>query len=289
MKKKLIFIIISFALLIIGCDSDASSNATQDQTNLIKKITLKTFSLTPESNTKRIQYYLNNQVIADTTFNHLDQWISRNVITTNGNATSYQTFDNSNILTYQQNVTYDALGRLIERRDILPSNNFKTYTYNSNDNSVSVTTTFLNEPNSPTFFLSKFHYHPNGLLFKQTFAPNSTNEHSITFDNFKPLSFQNVESPNLNLNYNFYTNPMPANILKSILEMNNLTLRNLSLNNINFYCNYYPLLENVTNSNTSTTYQTTFNNLNYITNKIRTQVNLNNNSSFVEEELYFYN
>lgn len=115
MRKLIQALSLCLVALMASCDSESSTVATESTMSLVKRITLQTYSQTPQDNTKRIRYYLNNQVIADTTFNHLDQWISRNVITVSGNTKSYKTFNNSNQLTFQQDLIYDTSGRLIER------------------------------------------------------------------------------------------------------------------------------------------------------------------------------
>lgn len=289
MRKLIQALSLCLVALMASCDSESSTVATESTMSLVKRITLQTYSQTPQDNTKRIRYYLNNQVIADTTFNHLDQWISRNVITVSGNTKSYKTFNNNNQLTFQQDLIYDTSGRLIERRDVLPYNNSKTYVYNDIEGSVTIYTTFQNQPNTPTFYLATFYFHSNGHLFKESLGADNPDIRTVTYNNLQPLSFQSTNNPNANLVYEFYPFPKPANLTIPILEMNNTMLRELSIRNVNAICNFYPFYANTTIGNFTITYQSTFNSSDYITNFTTTRVNNTSGASLTEEEIYIYN
>lgn len=289
MKKLVLLLCVFLTTTIVSCESNSSSVATESTMSLVKKITLQTYSQTPQDNTKRIQYYANNQVIADTTFNHLNQWISRNVITENGNTKSYKTFNNSNQLIFQQDLIHDASGRLIEKRDVLPSTSSKTYVYNDVEGTVTIYTTFLNQPGNPSFYLATFYYHSNGLFFKESVGQDNPDIRTVVYNNLQPVSYQSTNNPSINLTYAFYPFPKPSNFTTSILEMNNIMLKDLTIRNINTICNFYPQYTNTTIGNFTTTHQATFNSSNYITNRTRTQVNNNNSGTFTEELIYFYN
>jgi hypothetical protein len=284
-----------FALLliltIISCSSSSENNSVNNLMSLTKKITYSTQSLYPESNTKQIQYYTNNQVAADTTFNAANQWISRSVITTNGTTKIYQTFDTSNQIIEHREVVYDSQGRIISRRTFVPENLIiVSFVYNA-DNTVTANSIYTTDLS--THYIATFFTNSDGLIYKEdTFTaanPPVAFETTLLFDNLRPTSLFYSTSSNA-LTFDYYDQPKPSNILKSVTELNNQVLSGLSLTKMAEVGNFYYKRPDTNSNGTISTYQTDFNANHYIEHYKSTYVNTTgNNNMLTTETFYYYN
>lgn len=135
--KKLKHLLLSvFAISIISCTSDPSENNSDNLMTLSRKVTINTQSLYPESYSKQIKYYSNNEVIADTTFNSANEWVSRRVITVNGTTKTFKIYDPTGAIVRHNEETYDSQGRVTSRTTFIPLNLIiVSFVYNS-DNTV---------------------------------------------------------------------------------------------------------------------------------------------------------
>lgn len=264
----------------ISCSNDNSEeNTTPSNQNLMtlnKKIINQSYESNPSANYKRIQYYSNNEVIADTVFNYLNQWTSRYIKVTTGNAINTQQLDTNGEIISQQEITYDNQGRIIQRRTDFPNNVMViSFEYNSDNSVIAKATNTLDNSviNIGTFFKNN-----DGLIYKKT-PYNSTASIELIYDGLKPTA---MTSPTQTLNFDYFTNPMPLNILKTTTQLNNMALSNLILTPIaqsgNFY--YKPAGNN---------YIANFNSNNYLEYTKTTDVNSTNNTQMVRETFYYYN
>ena len=83
-----------------SCSNDNIEEPTtpsnQNLMTLKKRVINQSYSINPTANYTRIQYYSNNEVIADTVFNYLNQWTSRYIKVTTGNAVNTQQLNTNN-------------------------------------------------------------------------------------------------------------------------------------------------------------------------------------------------
>lgn len=261
-----------------SCSNDNIEEPTtpsnQNLMTLKKRVINQSYSINPTANYTRIQYYSNNEVIADTVFNYLNQWTSRYIKVTTGNAVNTQQLNTNNEIISQQEITYDNQGRIIQRRTDFPNNVMViTFEYNS-DNTV--TAKITNSLDNTSNILGTYEKNNDGLIYKRT-PYNSTSSTELVYDGLKPTS---MISTNQTLNFDYFPNPMPSNILKTTNQLNNMALSDLSLlpiaQNGNFY--YKP-----------SNYIANFNSNNYLEYTKSTNINSANNSETIRETFYYYN
>ncbi|WP_396144157.1 hypothetical protein [Flavobacterium sp.] len=293
LKTSLLFLCIT--LLSISCSNDNVEEVTTPQSNqnlmtLNKKITFQTYSQNPTYNTKRITYYSNNVVIGDTIFNNLNQWTSRYIKITNGNIETTQQLDTSGQIITQQEITFDNQGRIISRRTNFPQNVITvSFEYNT-DNTITVKAT--NTMDATVSIVATFYKNSDGLIYKKI-SPNGigvpgTTEETLQFDGLKPTSFT-IASQSSVINFDYYSNPMPLNLLKTTNQLNNSVLSALTLTVLATNGNFYYKRNNFSNSSGTTTYQTDFNINNYIEYYKSTSLSNTNNNSSIIESFYYYN
>lgn len=258
---------------------------------LNKRVIFNTQTLNTNLNTKRIQYYNNNQIIADTTFDYQNAWIKRDIIFFNGTTKIFQTLDNNGLTINQREEYYDTNGRLTGRQTIVPNNNILaiSYVYNS-DETITVNSTNLVDQSIT--FIRKYYKNSNGLIYKETgtstFPTVQNYENTLFFNSLKPTSITSSISP-LMENFEYYNNPKPSNLLKTNTELNNVVLNGLTLRGMAEFGNYYFKLNDGTTNNSAVTYETNFNTNNYIEYYKSTYISNSNNNLLTTEIFYYYN
>ena len=278
LKFYSLLFIIDFFCLSISCSNDTSEDTTtpsnQSLMTLNKKIIHQTYSSNPTANYKRIQYYNNNEIIADTVFDYSNQWTSRYIKVTSGNTINTQQLNTNNEIISQQEITYDNQGRITQRRTDFPNNVMViSYEYNSDDSIITKATNTLD--NSVTI-LGTYYKNNDGLIYKKT-PFNSSTSTELIYDGLKPTT---MTSTSQTLNFDYFTNSMPLNILKTTNQLNNMALSELSLLPIAQYGNFYFKPSN---------FIANFNSNNYLEYTKSTTINNTNNSEMIRETFYYYN
>jgi hypothetical protein len=292
---KTSLLLVCITLLSISCTNDNTEETTTPPSNqslmtLNKIITHSTNSQNPSLNTKRIKYYTNNITVADTIFNHLNQWTSRFIKITNGNIETSQQLDTNGQIITQQELTFDNQGRVISRRTNFPQNIITvSFEYNS-DNTITAKAT--NTMDATVLIIAIFHKNSDGLIYKKvatnTLGVPGTSEENIQFDGLKPTAVTFSSSPTI-LNFDYYSNPMPLNLLKTTNQLNNSVLSALTLTGVALNGNFYYKRNNSTTAAATITYQTDFNVNNYIEYYKATSLNNTNNNLSIIESFYYYN
>jgi hypothetical protein len=283
MKNLVLFVLANILLLLTSCDSSETTNndtANNQQTeNLLKIVTIQTYLNNPSQNTKNIKRFENFEVVSDSTFDYQNQFISRNTISINGLTKTYKSFLNNGTLTSHREENYDSQGRLVGRHTYEPvSALYFTYVYN-NDGTVS--SNYFNELDNQTTTFRTFTKNNDGLIFKENSSFfNTTTNQTENYEGNATLDGQKLISTNYSGTINtfqYYPNPMPSNMLKSVDKLNNLIIGGNELRYLAYYGNsYYKVDDNVI---------TTFNSNNYITYTKSTNTNLN----VTRESFYYYN
>ncbi len=283
---------LAFLLIISGCISCTSDSTTEEPTenanSLYKRVTFQTQSQNPASNTKEVQYYSNNEIIADTVFDSSNQWTERKIIFFNGTTKVFQTLDTSNQITYHREETYDSQGRITGRRTYVSNNNIiaVTFTYNP-DNTV--TANALNLVDQTVTTIATYQKNSDGLIYKEVrINAGQTIESTLQFNNLRPVSLNNSVNSSV-ITFNYYTNPKPLDLLKSPDQLNNKVLYGLSLLKMAEEGNSYFMQIGSSTSTTTTTYQTTFNGSDYINYYKSTYLNTSGNNLLTTEMFYYYN
>lgn len=292
---KTTLLLACFTILSISCSNDNAEETTPPPSNqnlmtLNKRITYTTFSLYPEASDKRVQYFSNNTIVADTVFNHLNEWTSRYVKTINGNIELTQQLGTNNQIISQQEITYDNQGRIISRRTNFPQNvTTVSFEYNS-DNTV--TAKAANGLDGTISTIAVFHKNSDGLVYKSVYedpsATSGTSEGFLQFDGLKPTALFTSTNPTL-YNFNYYPNPKPLNLLKTTNQLNNIVLNELNIMYLAISGNFYYKWNNTTTTEGAVTYQTDFNDNNYIKHYKKTRLTNSNNSTTTTESFYYYN
>lgn len=281
------------ASLLASCTNDnpiESSDEAQDEMTLNKRIIYHTQSQFPTSNIKEVEYYSNNEIVADTVFNHLNQWTARKITITNGTTKTYQTLNTNNEIIEHREVTYDNQGRITSRRTYVPNNLIiVSFVYNP-DNTVTANAT--NYQDGTVFQIATYHKNNSGLIYKEfknnTLGNSGVFEGTLQFDGEKPTSLTFVDSPTVTT-FDYYTNPMPSNLLKSVDELNNNVLSGLTLTRLAESGNFYYKRNGGSSSNGTTTYQTDFNTSNYIEYTKSTYLGGGSTNQLTTETFYYYN
>ena len=285
MKTLNLFLIVSIITLFASCENTDSITNTEEL-NLEKVVTFFTIANNPTYNTKNVKHYLNNEVVSDSTFDYQNQFVSNRLITMDGLTKIFKAFSNTGELIGHKEENYDSQGRLTGLHEFLPfpSALFFTYTYNSDD---TVTTKYYNELNGTTTEYRTFTKNTNGLIEKENgnFYNNSTNqienyEGSATLQNQKLISTNYFGTVT---NYNYYPNSMPANLQKTVNELNNLIIMGNELRYLAYNGNsYYKAKDSDITIFNSENYKTYFKSV-----YINTTVTPNVTST--TERFYYYN
>lgn len=273
-----LFFCISFCLF--SCSNDENNDSKADQ-NLM---TLKRVEFVSESSnghySKRIRYYLDNQVIADTLFDEHNDWQTRYVTLTVGSTKKSIAYNVDGSSQTLQNEDYDTEGKITGRYTAPETNAISfTYVYNSDNTTTSV---LHNNITGQTSDYKKYYKNINGLIYKELdIATNQ--ESSISFTAEIPYS---ITKNNTTTIFNYFQNPMPSNLLKTTTQINNSILVENELQKIATSGNYYYKQTNTP----FTTYATIFNELNYKT--LEKSIITNQNSSNITTTYtvsYIYN
>jgi len=273
----------SFLLLLASCESSDSIN-NENNNELKKIVTITTFSANPEYNTKNVKRYINFEVVSDSTFDYQGQFLYRNEITTNNGIKAYKTYSNTGELSQHREENYDTQGRLIGRHTYLPpSALYFTYIYNDNG---TVDSKYYNELDGQTITFRTFTKNSNGLLFRNNYSTyNSSTGQSQNFEdnaNIQNQKLISVTQSQVTTNFEYYPNPMPSNLRKTVNELNNLIVMGNELRYLAYDGNYY-YKENDTDI-------TTFNSDNYKTyfKSVYTNNHVTPNTTTTTEKFYYY-
>ena len=262
-------------LFVISCSTD-SANDTSEM-NLVKIESFYTNSDNPTSNNRKVTYFENNEAFVDSTFDYQDDFLRRTVVTNDGLTKTIKVFTNTGELAEHREENYDSQGRIVGRHTYEPpSALFFTYVYNDDG---TVSSKYFNEIDNQIVTFRTFTKNTAGLLFKQNFsAYNFTSGQTENYEynaNIQSQKLVSVNEAGTITTFQYYPNPMPANLQKSVNELNNLIVKSNELRYLAYNGNYYYK----TDDNTITT----FNSENYITHVIST------NNNVVVEKFYYYN
>ncbi|WP_445453919.1 hypothetical protein [Flavobacterium sp. 25HG05S-40] len=284
MKNFNLFIFGSILTLLVSCDSTDTTNNVQTN-NLEKIVTLTTYSDNPTYNTKNIKRYANFEVVSDSTFNNQDQFIYRTVITTNGLTKIIKTYLNTGEVSEHREENYDSQGRLIGRHTYEPiSALFFTYVYNDDG---TVTSKYYNDLDNQTTTFRTFTKNTDGLIYKNNYSYYDFNTgQTVNIEDIASSQGQILLSNNYSgtvTMYQYYPNPMPANLQKSENELNNLIVMGNELRYLAYNGNSY------FKANDSDI--TTFNSANYKTyyKSVYTNTAVTPNTTMTTEKFYYYN
>lgn len=285
MKLKNLFLGL-VATSFFSCSSDSDSTNNSNLT-LHKRVIVRTQSLNSEALTKEVQYFSNNEIIADTIFNHLEEWTHRKVTTTNGNTKTYKTYTVSGEVTAHREETYDSQGRITGRKQLIPENILAiSYSYTA-DESVTVEATNLID--QTVSYVGTYFKNNQGLIFKEnrpaTFDPTTITEGTLLFEGLRPIEYTNSANT---ISFDYYPVAKPATILKSTTELNNTVLLGLSLIKMAEEGNFYFKRNNESTNSVSTTYQTDFNENNFIEYYKSTYINAAANNNLLTTEVFYY-
>ncbi|MES2748520.1 MAG: hypothetical protein V4648_09070 [Bacteroidota bacterium] len=290
MKNLKSLIISAIAISVISCASESSENNSENEISLNKKVIINTQSLYPDSYSKQIKYYSNNEVVADTTFNIDNQWVSRRVITLSGTTKTFKTYDPAGAVIRHSEEVYDNQNRIISRRTYIPLNLIEVSFVYNNDGTITANATDVST--QITSYIATYLKNSDGLIYKEvrpTIGPNPvTVESTLLFDNLKPTSLINSVSTTT-ISFDYYSNPMPTDILKPTVALNNEVLLGLSLIKLAEEGNFYYKRNDSSSNGTTTTYLTNFNASDYIDYYKSTYLNTTSNNLLTTEIFYYYN
>ncbi|MGV8993975.1 MAG: hypothetical protein ACOH1O_07720 [Flavobacterium sp.] len=266
---SLLFLAIS-ALVISSCSTDDIAPYNNENANI--KVLKKTIKYAPsEQNyeSKQIVHYnMNGEIVADSTFDATSNLISYIVRSSVGMTKYRKTYNAQNILTFTDVYIYDNLDRLIETSG---SRN-ATFVYNP-DNSISQFSETYND------VLIKFTVNANGVLNSMhEFIPNYTK--FLEYEGLVPTKYLFDFGGVYECEY--YSNPMPSNLIKSPTQLNNLALSSTALEHIPMGGNYY-----LKDFGGFWKYEIEFDSLNYMTYSKSINVD-DNQQEHSSSEKYFY-
>ena len=270
--KKFIYFIGSLVILIVlaSCNEQESNTflPTENLQSLRKVINYSPYMANFTS--KRVQNYLNNKIVNDTTYNALGSYTERRDYFYTPTLNSIFKYDATNTLIGK------SQGKIIKIEYLNGSNQINSkvlITYDANNiyystvNSQGVSTlTFNLKTNSDGFIYYQSSYLSNDIK-------------TLQYLNDKPIAFENNGLDTTY--YDYYTNSKPSNLLKSTVEINNEVLTNSSpIEHAYRLNNHYQK-----NHGTYLFYDTDFNSNNYINYIKYTSEIVGLNS----ESFYFYN
>jgi hypothetical protein len=223
MKK--IFLLAFTAVTLASCSDDDTTPAENEMTlQRTEKFTPSQQAYTSGSanSFKRVQYYENNRVVADTTYDTQGAVYGYVSHTYTSNTYTRHNYGN-NQAERATKYTFDTQGRVTHAVDILqfPSaeNVPPSYVYNT-DGSVSQ---YFVDIEGGTSTLTQTYYTNNGgVITNSVYNPSGdTVDYSYTGNNISSYTYNDgYNAPNI-INYTYYTTPVPSNMQRSAIEINN--------------------------------------------------------------------
>lgn len=285
MKTK-IYLLLLAAIALASCSAENITENTVTDANQLTLNRVETYYPSKEiyeNSTeiqwarKNVQHFENGLIVADSTYNSVHELEYVTVHTQSATTASIITYDfNNNTAINTSLFSYDSLGRIIELSVSSADINYRKTMIYAEDNSCTVTKHYDESGESEVTGT----YIPNeqGILYMR----NATNENEmLVFENGKPVTYkQAMLDSNTLLNFEYYDIAIPANRLKTVTQINNITLTGNLVESVAQNCNYYfkGLLGIYSNSSD-------FNDLNYIThNMYYGQINHDTKETF-----YYYN
>lgn len=205
---------------------------------------------------KNVKYFESGAIVADTTFNESGEMISRIEHVKNGNIytqTVYTVNGGAETVTDTYIFAYDNQGRLIERERISEfENDVTTITYGNG----TITTSWVDNNTGEELETSEYTVNAEGIITSATYNYMDLSYTStLEFENGKPVECTLYYPTETGLEtdvytFSYYSNPMPANHIKSAIQINNQTLQSGSsgyfsfngggaLSIVPYFCNYY--------------------------------------------------
>lgn len=231
-------------------DSDAVNNT--NFSNLTKSIKYSPsegdYTSGMAGSQKRVQYFENNIVIADTT---CDAAGNAEIVYAHSFDNNVHTIEikNGNFEIEGKKInTYDSAGRLIEKKSILynsgmPTNpiSIETFTYNSDGSIVRNAIDPDTNTVMPQYQIISY-TNTAGLIYSIPYTGGA--ESTINYQNDKPVYFQyyNGETWFPQLSFTYYEIPVPANQLKTANQIKNAILLGREeeiANNFNYHLKSY--------------------------------------------------
>ncbi|MES2484720.1 MAG: hypothetical protein V4581_02075 [Bacteroidota bacterium] len=289
MKK--IFLLALAAALFVSCSDNDDSTPAENQMTLKKtekfSPSLSAYTSGQEGSLKHVQYYQDNHIVADSTFNAQGNLygLVGHTYTANTYTRHYTGLDQVERATQY---TFDDEGRLTHERDILnypdATNLPPSFVYNTNG-SISM---YYVEPDTGNSSLARtFYTNDDGYITGIIYSSDMSQ--TFLYDGLKVVQ-SNVTYgiDNINTtNYTYYNTPVPANMQRSAIEINNSFFMYESnptdmTNDLAYYSNAY-----IKTYEGYLTFDSTFNEQNYITySKITGNMYQLTHDS---ETLYYYN
>lgn len=284
MKNLHAFILAGLFTLFASCDNNDSNEELQAN-DLVKIVTVTTHSDSPVNNTTNVKRYVNFEVVSDSTFDYQGNFIRRTTISMNGLNKTIKSFLNTGELMEHREENYDSQGRLIGRHTYEPiSALFFTYIYNDDG---TVTSQYYNDLDNQITTFRTFTKNADGLIFKNNYSIyNSLSGQTDDIEenaNYQGQKLISVNYGSSTITFDYYPNPMPANLQKSVNQLNNLIIMGNDLRYLAYSGNsYYKVSDEVI---------TNFNTDNYKTysKSIYTNTLVTPNTTTTTERFYFYN
>lgn len=284
MKNFSLFVLGSMLSLFASCDS---SDSTSDvQTNDLQKIvTITTNSVYPSSTTTNIKRFVNFEVVSDSTFDYQNNFMYRRVITNAGLTKTIKEYLNTGELMTHMEENYDAQGRLVGRHTYEPiSALFFTYVYN---NDGTVTSKYYNDIDGQTTTFRTFTKNADGIVYKQNHSAYSSATGQVEdyeiIANLADQQLNSVTQAGVTSSFQYYPNPMPTNLLKSVNELNNLIVMGNELRYLAYNGNsYYKVSDDVITNFNSDNYKT-------YSKSVYTNTAVLPNETITTEKFYYYN
>jgi len=285
MKTK-IYLLLLAGIMLASCSTENISENTITDANQLTLNKVETYfpsKETYEDSTaiqwvrKNVQHFENGLIVADSTYNYMHELESTTVRAYSATAASIITYDfNNNTAMSTTLFTYDNLGRIIELSVNSSDINYRKTMAYAADNSCTVTNHYDESGESEVW--GTYIANVEGLLYTR----NSPNENEILiFEGGKPVIYkQEMLDSNTLINMEYYDVPVPANRLKTVTQINNITLTGNLLESVSGNSDHY-----LKSLEGWCYYESTFNDFNYIT---RTLIMTMPNQS-TQEIFYYYN
>lgn len=241
MKKLLKLTVLLSFLALVSCNDDVEDIVPSDQSFLIAKKTITYVPQFENFETKSIKNFDANGVSIDQfRYNSQNQLTGRSEYFSTPTQKITINYDAQNIITSKYFENFDAQGRLIENYLLNDSTNEvyyrKVFSYPD-----STTILASNVENNVTTPYMKYKINSMGYIYSQEELTGQLNKKTLTFDNEKPISMVVYDGTEVILTWNFqyYAQPKPLNIQKTITEINNATLSGVLIEHLAYNCNFY--------------------------------------------------
>ena len=222
--KKLF--LLAFAAAFTACSDDGGTPVNENEMTLHKtekfSPSLAAYTSGTTGSLKRVQYFEGNLVVADSTFDAQGNLFGMVEHTYTEN-TYIRHYTGSNQAERATKFIFDSEGRITHALDILQfptaQNVAPTFVYNADQ---SISEQYVDVEAGTSNLFQTFYTNSDGFITNSTYSyTGATTSYSYNGNNVSAYTNSDGANGPETINYTYYSTPVPANMQRSAIEINN--------------------------------------------------------------------